>query len=271
MRSALIVTGHEPVGSSNGDPVQTVTCCSARIDVHHVARAVNSRRATSGSTSGRSVHLCNACTLSLAPRDPELRSAPDEADLKLPDEMPLIWRGRRLGIDSTRWSIYAPELMLMTIDRDRSAEMRHYLHGSADDVLERLEAELRRRLPGVEIVGRDAPPFRAPTDDEERALEQRFSELRPDLVWVGLGTPKQDFAVHRLAGSTPSAFVAVGAAFDFIAGTNKQAPVWMQERGLRRAYRLASEPRRMWRRYLFGNAQFIAGLLVDRPRLSGAR
>jgi N-acetylglucosaminyldiphosphoundecaprenol N-acetyl-beta-D-mannosaminyltransferase len=264
------VTGHEPGGSPNGGPIQSFTCCSVRIDAHHLASAVDALLATNGSTSGRSVHLCNAYTLSLARRDPELRRALDEGDLNLPDGMPLVWLGRHLGLDQLEGRVYGPDLMLATMDRGRSAGIRHYLHGSTGDVLERLESELTRRLPGVEIVGRDAPPFRAPTDDEERALKQRFSELRPDLVWVGLGTPKQDFAVHQLAGSTPSTFVAVGAAFDFIAGTKRQAPVWMQERGLEWAYRLASEPRRMWRRYLVGNARFIAGVLIDRPKLRGA-
>ncbi len=157
--------------------------------------------------------------------------------------------------------------MLAAMDRGRELGLRHYLHGSTDEVLTVLEAELRRRLPGVDIVGRDAPPFRELTAAEEFALEQRLVGLRPDIVWVGLGTPKQDLFVHHFRHRTPSTFVAVGAAFDFISGAKRQAPVWMQERGLEWVYRLAHEPRRLGRRYLVGNARFVVGIAHDRPKV----
>src|SRR5664280_90903 len=214
---------------------------------------------------GRAVHLCNANTLSLALRDPELQHRLNQGNLNLPDGMPLIWVGRRLGLDHLDGRVYGPDLMLATMDRGRDLGLRHYLHGSTDEVLTVLEAELRRRLPGVDIVGSDAPPFRELTAEEEFALEQRLVGLRPDIVWVGLGTPKQDAFAHQFRRRVPSTFVAVGAAFDFISGAKRQAPVWMQKRGLEWAYRLASEPRRLGRRYLVGNARFVAGVVRDRP------
>ncbi len=244
------------------------TCCSVRIDAHTLKSAVDALLSRPDPREGRAVHLCNAYTLSLALRDPELRLRLNKGDLNLPDGMPLIWVGRRLGLVHLEGRVYGPDLMLAAMDRGRELGLRHYLHGSTDKVLTVLEAELRRRIPGVDIVGRDAPPFRELTAEEKFALKQRLVGLRPDIVWVGLGTPKQDAFVHHFRDRVPSTFVAVGAAFDFISGAKRQAPVWMQERGLEWAYRLAREPRRLGRRYLVGNARFVASMVHDRPRIA---
>jgi len=252
-------------GTSGRTP--SFTCCSVRIDAHTLESAVDALLSRPDPQEGRAVHLCNAYTLSLALRDPELRHRLNQGDLNLPDGMPLIWVGRRLGLDHLQGRVYGPDLMLAAMDRGRELGLRHYLHGSTDEVVTMLEAELRRRLPGVDIVGRDAPPFRELTAEEELTLERRLVGLRPDIVWVGLGTPKQDVFVHHFRHRAPSTFVAVGAAFDFISGAKRQAPVWMQERGLEWAYRLAHEPRRLGRRYLVGNARFVAGMVLDRPKV----
>jgi len=243
------------------------TCCSVRIDAHTLESAVDALLSRPGLHDGRAVHLCNAYTLSLARRDRGFRHRLNDGDLNLPDGMPLIWVGRWLGLNRLDGRVYGPNLMLATMDRGQELGVRHYLHGSTEEVVTMLESELRRRLPGVDIVGRDAPPFRKLTLEEESELERRLVDLRPDLVWVGLGTPKQDEFVHRFRSRVPSTFVAVGAAFDFISGAKRQAPVWMQERGLEWAYRLACEPRRLGRRYLVGNARFAAGLIRDRPKI----
>ena len=253
--------------SSTNGCTPSFTCCSVRIDAHTLESAVDALLSRPIPNEGRAVHLCNAYTLSLARHDPELRNRLNQDYLNLPDGMPLIWVGRRLGLDHLRQRVYGPDLMLATMDRGREIGLRHYLHGSTDEVLAVLEAELRRRLPGVDIVGRDAPAFRDLTAEEELALEQRLIGLRPDIVWVGLGTPKQDVFVHHFRHRAPSTFVAVGAAFDFISGAKRQAPVWMQERGLEWAYRLAREPRRLGRRYLVGNARFVADVILDRPKV----
>ncbi len=254
-----------PLGSSGSR--SSFTCCSVRIDAHTLDSAVDALLCPPDPHAGRAVHLCNAYTLSLARSDAEFRQQLNGGDLNLPDGMPLIWVGRRLGLDELDGRVYGPDLMLATMDRGRELGLRHYLHGSTADGLAVFEAELERRLPGVDIVGRDAPPFRALTAEEEAALEQRLIDLRPDVVWVGLGTPKQDRFIHHFRGRAPSTFVAVGAAFDFISGAKHQAPEWMQDRGLEWAYRLAREPRRLWKRYLVGNARFVAGVVRDRPRM----
>jgi N-acetylglucosaminyldiphosphoundecaprenol N-acetyl-beta-D-mannosaminyltransferase len=258
------VSGDRPPDPSGS--WQSFTCCSVRIDAHTQSTAVDQVLTQPDPRRGRSVHLCNAYTLSLARRDPALRQILNDDCLNLPDGMPLIWLGRRLGLDRLDGRVYGPDLMLATMDHGRSMGLRHYLHGSTDEVLEKLETHLRLRLPGIDIIGRDAPPFRDLTPAEASALEQRLIDLRPDIVWVGLGTPKQDFFVHEFSHRVPAAFVAVGAAFDFISGTKPQAPTWMQARGLEWVYRLAKEPRRLWRRYLVGNTLFVVDVLRDRPR-----
>ena len=253
--------------SAGNGHAPTFTCCSVRIDAHTLKSAVDALLSLPDPAVGRSVHLCNAFTLSLARADPEMRRRLRESDLNLPDGMPLIWIGRRLGLGHLEGRVYGPDLMLATMDRGRELGIRHLLYGSTNEVLTKLEAELRRRFPGVDIVGRDAPPFRELNAEEELVLEQRLADLRPDVVWVGLGTPKQDAFVHNFRHRAPTAFVAVGAAFDFISGAKRQAPLWMQDHGLEWAYRLAHEPRRLGSRYLVHNARFVAGVLRDRPKI----
>lgn len=238
-----------------------------RIDAHTPESAVVALLSPPDPVLGRSVHLCNAYTLSLAGRDPEMRRRLNVSDLNLPDGTPLVWIGRRLGLIQLKLPVAGTDLMLNTMDRGRELGIRHLLYGSTDEVLCKLETELRRRFPGVNIVAREAPPFRELTADEEIELEERLGELRPDIVWVGLGTPKQDAFVHNFRGRAPSTFVAIGAAFDFISGTKRRAPLWMQGRGLEWAYRLAKEPRRLGTRYLIYNARFLLGVIRERPKI----
>jgi N-acetylglucosaminyldiphosphoundecaprenol N-acetyl-beta-D-mannosaminyltransferase len=159
--------------------------------------------------------------------------------------------------------------MAGALDRGCERGVRHYLYGSTPEVLDRLGRAIADRWPGAEVVGAESPPFRELTDADLRAAAKRMDGAGADLVWVGLGTPKQDDAVHRLARLGPATYVAVGAAFDFLAGTKRQAPVWMQRRGLEWCFRLATEPRRLWRRYLLGNLRFIRVVLRrDRSSLA---
>jgi N-acetylglucosaminyldiphosphoundecaprenol N-acetyl-beta-D-mannosaminyltransferase len=202
------------------------------------------------------VHLCNAYTLALAEERPELSSTLDAATLNLPDGMPLAWLARRRGIDDcTR--VYGPDLMCDVLDRGRAVDLGHYLYGSTPEVLAALEQRIEERWPGARIVGSESPPFREITDDEVDSSVRRAHARGADIVWVGMGTPKQDLLVRRMAILGPATYVAVGAAFDFIAGTKKQAPAWMQRSGLEWLFRLITEPRRLGRRYLVYNAKFV--------------
>jgi N-acetylglucosaminyldiphosphoundecaprenol N-acetyl-beta-D-mannosaminyltransferase len=212
---------------------------------------------------GRAVHLCNAYTLSLAVREPEFRAVLAVADLNFADGQPVAALGRKRGHAAMSTRVYGPDLMLAVMDEGRVRGLRHYLYGGTSEVVGDLQVRLRLRYPGVEVVGVESPPFRELTPTESAAMVQRVRTARPDIVWVGLGTPRQDHFVASYAAELQSTLVAVGAAFDFHAGHKRQAPAWMQRVGLEWLFRLATEPRRLWRRYLVGNPVFLFGIARD--------
>lgn len=212
---------------------------------------------------GRAVHLCNAYTLSLAVRDPEFRALLSAADLNFADGHPVAAVGRLRGHAEMDTRVYGPDLMLAVLDAGRAHNLRHYLYGGTAEVLNDLQERLVRRFPGLIVVGSESPPFRELTDLESAAMVQRIRAARADIVWVGLGTPRQDHFVARHAQTLQSTLVAVGAAFDFHAGHKRQAPAWMQRTGLEWCFRLLAEPRRLWRRYFVGNPVFLFGIARD--------
>ena len=141
---------------------------------------------------------------------------------------------------------------------------RHFLYGGDDALVEALAGRLRQRCPGIRIVGAFAPPFRPLTPDEDTDIVRLINDATPDVVWVGLSTPKQErwMAEHHKRITAP-VMVGVGAAFDFGAGRKKQAPRWMQRSGLEWLFRLVQEPRRLWRRYLLNIPRFIVLVLLQ--------
>ncbi|GJG87397.1 UDP-N-acetyl-D-mannosaminuronic acid transferase [Gemmatimonadetes bacterium T265] len=190
-------------------------------------------------------------------RDPGLRDVHNAAGLVTPDGMPLVWLSRLAGHATVR-RVYGPDLMLAYCAHGVPAGRRHYFYGGNDGVPELLADRLRARVPGLQVVGTYSPPFRALTPDENDAVVARINAAEPDVVWVGLSTPKQErwMAAHRARLDAP-VLVGVGAAFDFHAGRKRQAPRWMQRSGLEWAFRFASEPRRLGRRYLVNNPLFV--------------
>lgn len=187
----------------------------------------------------------------------------NQAGLATPDGMPLVWLGRLKGHKAIERT-YGPDLMRAVCQMGEERGYRHYFFGATDDVCLRLEAKLKEQCSGINIVGKFAPPFRAMSAQEDAQAVEAINRANPDVLWVGLGAPKQDFwmAEHRGRLNVP-VIVAVGAAFDFLAGTKPQAPRWMQRAGLEWLFRLCCEPRRLWKRYLIGNTKFIYFLLQD--------
>lgn len=242
----------------------------AGVPVTACTRAQAARRtielATSPGPSGVDIHLCNAYTLALADADPSLADVLRRATVNFPDGMSVVWANRLvhrgLGLPSER--VYGPDLFGDVLSLGRQVKLRHYLLGSTWEVLAALDERLRRRYPGALIVGMDSPPFRALTDPEREHQAARIRASGAQVVWVGLGTPKQDLEAAMLSRELPLVFVAVGAAFEFVAGTKPQAPLWMQHNGLEWLFRLGCEPRRLWRRYVFGNARFVRAALARR-------
>jgi N-acetylglucosaminyldiphosphoundecaprenol N-acetyl-beta-D-mannosaminyltransferase len=145
--------------------------------------------------------------------------------------------------------------------------VRHFFFGGAPGVADRLRAELERAVPGTIVAGTESPPFAWPSAEDLRTAAMRIRGQRTDLLWIGLGTPKQDIVAEHLAmfGAAP-VVLCVGAAFDFVSGVKRRPPAWMRRAGLEWLGRLSSEPARLWRRYLIGNPQFVAGVLKDRMR-----
>ncbi|WP_427008461.1 WecB/TagA/CpsF family glycosyltransferase [Pseudarthrobacter sp. H2] len=177
--------------------------------------------------------------------------------MNLPDGKPISIVSKVLRHVPRLHQIRGPKLFLDVFDVGRNYGVRHYLLGSSPVVLRKLQKSLSLEYPGCEIVGVESPPYRALTQNERAVQDKRISDARPDIIWVGLGTPKQDTEAGRLTQSTGITAIAVGAAFDFAAGEVREAPRWMTTLCLEWLFRLVSEPRRLWRRYLFGNIKFL--------------
>lgn len=196
-------------------------------------------------------------------RDERLRQIHNAAGLVTPDGMPLVFLSRLRGFDHVG-RVYGPDLMLALCERSVSKSYRHFLYGGTSRVTGLLAARLRTRFPDLQIVGSYSPPFRTLSDEEDAQITDTINDARPDVVWVGLGTPKQELwmASHFGRLATP-VLIGVGAAFDFHAGVKPQAPRWLQRSGLEWLFRLAIEPRRLWRRYLSNNPRFLGLVLAQ--------
>lgn len=181
----------------------------------------------------------------------------NRAFLCTPDGMPMVWAGKLNG-QREMSRVYGPDLMLDVCAWSESSGCRHFFYGGADGVADLLVEKLRARFPKLEVAGTYTPPFRALNADEERQLQEAVRASRPDILWVGLSTPKQEkFMAEYLPKLDVTLMVGVGAAFDFHSGRVQQAPYWMQRSGLEWFYRLCSEPRRLAKRYLRNNPLFV--------------
>lgn len=186
----------------------------------------------------------------------------NDADLVVPDGTPLVWIGRRKNLPLPR-RVYGPELM-ETFCRQTRGRFSHYLFGGTPDVVERL-AEIMERDWGCSIAGTLSPPFRETSAEETAEILETINASGADVVWVGLGCPKQERWMDRYRPVLkPPVSVGVGAAFDFHSGEKRSAPTWMKEHGLEWLHRLLSEPKRLWRRYLLGGSRFLYYLLLER-------
>jgi N-acetylglucosaminyldiphosphoundecaprenol N-acetyl-beta-D-mannosaminyltransferase len=185
-----------------------------------------------------------------AQQDPEMRSVLNRAGLTTEDGMPLVWWCQRSGYPNAG-RVSGSDLLLAMCERAPHRGHRHFFYGGNPRVVETLVLRLQRRFPGLVVAGYRSPPFRPLTQEEDAADIQAINGTRPDFVWVGLGTPKQDkwMALH-VGKIHAAALLGVGAAFDFVSETKPRAPVWMQRSGLEWLFRLMTEPRRLAPRYL---------------------
>lgn len=226
------------------------------VDVMDFEQAVDHVLAWTEAPSSRTAHFCNVHLVVTARDSPELGRTLARGSLNATDGMPLVWVARLLGVRGER--VPGPDLMRAVMDRGRDRGACHYLYGGAAGVAAALEQRLVADLDGLRIVGTWSPPFRAPTDAEFDEDVARIQAASPDFVWVGLGAPKQEFWVEKARERLQVAgILAVGAAFDFHSGAKRRAPRWMQRIGAEWLFRLASEPRRLWRRYAVTNTRFV--------------
>lgn len=198
-----------------------------------------------------------------AQRDPHFKEILNATDLVVPDGTPLVWMGRRQGHDLPR-RVYGPDLVLAFCEETQARGYRHFFYGGEPGVADRLADSLKRRFPAMQVAGTYSPPFRPLTEEEDNEIVAMISRAAPDVVWVGLGAPKQErwMHEHRSKLNVP-VVVGVGAAFDMISGRRRQAPRWMREHGLEWLFRLFQEPRRLWRRYLIYGTEFVACIVLE--------
>ena len=185
------------------------------------------------------------------------------ADLVVPDGMPLVWLGRVHGCDLQR-RVYGPELMETFCRETATKSYRHFFFGGAPGIPDQLATVFRGKFPGLQVVGTHSPPFGLITAEQDDEMVRIINSSAADILWVGLSTPKQETWMwkHRERLNVP-VLVGVGAAFDFHTGLKRQAPRWMQERGLEWLFRLTQEPGRLWRRYLLNGAEFLFCVLLQ--------
>jgi N-acetylglucosaminyldiphosphoundecaprenol N-acetyl-beta-D-mannosaminyltransferase len=195
-----------------------------------------------------------------ARRDPAFRNILHDAFLVTPDGMPTVWLGRRQG-HARMGRVYGPDLMREVCARSTTSGLRHFLYGGNPGVADALAANLQRWYPQIVVAGTFTPPFRPLEPSELATLKHKMEAAKPDIVWIGLSTPKQEKFMAAHIGVLPcEVMVGVGAAFDIHTGRVNDAPAWIKKAGMQWAHRLYQEPERLWKRYLKNNCAFVAEL-----------
>jgi len=198
--------------------------------------------------------------------NPEFKNVLNSADYVVPDGMPLVWLGRLSGYPLKR-RVYGPELM-ETFLKETGPEYRHFIYGGKPGVPEKLCSRLKKQYPGLNFVGSCSPPFRPLTSEEDEQIIELINRLNPDVLWVGLGAPKQErwMYEHKDKLNVP-VMLGVGAAFDLLAGNTSQAPAFLREHGFEWLWRFLSEPRRLWRRYMVYAPLFVGLVVLEKMRI----
>lgn len=237
---------------------RVLDCLINRTNTLHATRAIRERIA---SQEGGYICFSNVHTIVEAQKDVRLREITNNSFLSVPDGMPLslVAKWRRMN-DVSR--VAGPDFMPYFIQSVKG--LRHFFFGSTPETLEKMETNFRNQFPQASIVGSYSPPFNAISDKEMEKILSIINGARPDVVWVGLGAPKQEYwMAEHWQNLKPAILMGVGAAFDFHAGKIARAPEWMRKASLEWLYRLYKEPRRLWKRYLITNSLFVYHLIRD--------
>jgi N-acetylglucosaminyldiphosphoundecaprenol N-acetyl-beta-D-mannosaminyltransferase len=235
------------------------------VGIHAINLPLAARQISEAIDAGFKGYVCvtDVHGVMQAQRNPDFKKTLDEAMLVVPDGVPTVWVGRWEGFgDMGR--VYGPDLMLEVCRRSVTSGHSHFLYGGKPGIAHQLRLNLETRFPGIRVVGTYTPPFRPLSRIENEELRQLVSDCSPDIIWVGLGTPKQErFMAEYIGSLNCKIMVGVGAAFDFHTGHLKEAPNWMKVSGLQWLHRLSQEPSRLWRRYLFNNTGFLIRMALQ--------
>ncbi len=213
-------------------------------------------------SESRAIGLAAVNQIMLAIDSSDYRARINALDLNVPDGVPLVWILRALG-KRGQTRVYGPDLMLRLCERAAQQGVPIGLYGGHSDVLEQLHANLERRFPGIRIVYAYSPPFRKLTAEEDSKVVEDINQSGAKILFVGLGAPKHDYWTVDHRHKINAVMLGVGAAFNFHAGRLPQAPSFLQKIGMEWFFRLCSEPRRLWRRYLIGNIRFLGLLFLQ--------
>jgi len=243
----MMITAERPTAHVLGVEVDAIDMKGA---LSHVATALR---------ESRKGYVCVAGVHGIieAQRSPLVAQIYAGSEMTIPDGMPLVWVGRIQGHASMR-RVTGPDLMLEIFRRKEFSEVTHFLYGGVEGVADELREKLTEQFPWVRIVGTCTPPFHDLSQAEEKELVARIGELKPDIIWIGIGCPKQELFMSRYLPLLETKLMfGVGAAFDYHTGRIRDCSDWIKQAGLQWLHRLMQDPRRLWRRYLSTNPAFI--------------
>ena len=243
-----------------GKPIEIGAITVDPVSVHDASRLIRLR---ASERKGSSVHLVNAYTVALAEHDESYAECVNDGWLNLADGRPLQWLSRFRGDEQRLEQIRGIDLFHRVLADGRDENLKHFFLGSTEEARERMASKLQERYGSIEIAGSESPPFRDLTSDEQSDQAKRIRESGAQVIWVGLGTPKQDAEIERLASEVDAVCIGVGAAFALAAGDQWYVPEWVSILGLEWLSRLVQEPKRLWRRYLGGNLIFLGVVIKD--------
>ena len=237
--------------------IKRIDILGVKISAVNIPLACETIRAWIENKTQTYVCVVPVSTIVKCQRDKRYLEIINQAGMATPDGMPVVWLGKFLG-NKTIERTYGPDLMEAFCQMSQEKGYKHFFYGGTAQVCRMLEARLKDRFPRLTVIGKHSPPFRDLTAEEDDWIVEEINRLKPDILWIGLGSARQDYwmAEHRNRLHVP-VMIGVGAAFDFLSGAKKQAPRWIRNIGLEWFFRLCCEPRRLWKRYLVGNTQFI--------------
>lgn len=206
--------------------------------------------------SGKYICVSNVHTTIMSYDNPEYKKIQNSAAIRLPDGRPLSLVQKRKGFKEAE-RVTGPDLMQTLFEGAKDNKLRYYFYGSTEETLSLLEEKLKEKYPSIKVVGMYSPPFRNLTEEEDNEIIKKINDAKPDIVWIGLGAPKQEKWMYDHKNKINGLMIGVGAGFDFLAGNIKRAPKWMQKCSLEWLYRLLQDPKRLFARYMKTNFKFM--------------